>query len=165
MLNQAEGAYLEDGKYSHTDVLTNGVLSQPDEAIDPEKFYPSHAEAIDFYHRYTEDLQYMGRFGRSLDIDFAVSIFRPAEKRSRTKKDCSSMMTCLRNVVQVRWSLSYFITIDSTPYALVQITVGKAELIGLFQKIKRRTSCLSATKTKSAITTFNEITNMTRSRL
>jgi 6-phospho-beta-glucosidase len=96
--NQAEGAYLEDGKgLAISDVLTNGVLSQPDEAIDPDKFYPSH-EAIDFYHRYQEDLQYMEEMGFKAfrtSISWA-RIFPTGEEENRTKKGCSSMMTCLR---------------------------------------------------------------------
>ena len=65
--NQIEGAYLEDGKKLNvTDVLV-GIMNQPDlkwngskwePALVPNKKYLSH-EAIDFYHRYHEDLEYV----------------------------------------------------------------------------------------------------------
>lgn len=69
--NQCEGAYLTDGKQLNvTDVMV-GVLNQPDlkwnglkwePALKPGKKYLSH-EAIDFYHRYQEDLEYMHQMG------------------------------------------------------------------------------------------------------
>ena len=65
--NQCEGAYLEDGKKLNcTDVLV-GIMNKPDLKWNGEKWefekvpgkaYLSH-EAIDFYHRYKEDLAYM----------------------------------------------------------------------------------------------------------
>lgn len=57
--NQAEGAYLEDGKGLDISAgFAHGIKHQHDVAIDPDKFYPTH-EAIDFYHRYKEDLALM----------------------------------------------------------------------------------------------------------
>lgn len=71
--NQAEGAWLEDGKQPNvTDVLV-GIMNKPDikwneekgkweMALDENKAYLSH-EAIDFYHRYKEDLELMAGMG------------------------------------------------------------------------------------------------------
>ncbi len=69
--NQCEGAYLTDGKELNvTDVLV-GIMNQPDlkwngskwePALVAGKAYLSH-EAIDFYHRYREDLAYMEEMG------------------------------------------------------------------------------------------------------
>lgn len=57
--NQAEGAYLEDGKgIDLSNGFRGGFHGEYDEVIDSAKYYPSH-EAIDFYHRYQEDLGYM----------------------------------------------------------------------------------------------------------
>lgn len=57
--NQAEGAFLEDGKGLDISAgFAHGIKHQHDVAIDPDKFYPTH-EAIDFYHRYKEDLALM----------------------------------------------------------------------------------------------------------
>lgn len=57
--NQAEGAYLADGKgLDISDGFPHGIKHGYDAVIDPKKFYPTH-EAIDFYHRYKEDLALM----------------------------------------------------------------------------------------------------------
>lgn len=57
--NQAEGGYLEDGKgLDISNGFANGIKHDYDSVIDPNKRYPSHT-AIDFYHRYKEDLQMM----------------------------------------------------------------------------------------------------------
>lgn len=57
--NQAEGAYQEDGKgLDISNYFVNGFKSEPDKILEDEKYYPSH-EAIDFYHRYKEDLSLM----------------------------------------------------------------------------------------------------------
>ena len=68
--NQAEGAYLEDGKGLTTvDMIPHGSkrmfvkLGQmnPVEFIEGEN-YPSH-EAIDFYHHYKEDIALLAQMG------------------------------------------------------------------------------------------------------
>ncbi|MBO0458154.1 6-phospho-beta-glucosidase [Enterococcus hulanensis] len=57
--NQAEGAYLEDGKGLDISAgFPNGIKHDYDQVIEENKFYPTH-EAIDFYHRYKEDLALM----------------------------------------------------------------------------------------------------------
>lgn len=61
--NQAEGAYLEDGKgLSTMDVMPHGIDGPHDDAVVPGMYYPSH-EAVDFYHRYEEDLDLMAELG------------------------------------------------------------------------------------------------------
>lgn len=74
--NQVEGAWLEDGKLpSCTDVMVGigtdgrnpGLRLNPETkkfemALNPEKVYLSH-EAIDFYHRYKEDLELLAGMG------------------------------------------------------------------------------------------------------
>ena len=68
--NQAEGAYLEDGKGLTTvDMIPHGKQRMhvklgemyPVEFIEGEN-YPSH-EAIDFYHHYKEDIQLLAEMG------------------------------------------------------------------------------------------------------
>lgn len=67
--NQTEGAYLEDGKgLSPVDILPSGSLRW-DALTDIQKtmeveydFYPSHV-AIDFYHRFKEDIQLFKEMG------------------------------------------------------------------------------------------------------
>lgn len=61
--NQAEGAYLEDGKgLSTMDVMAHGIDGPHDENVIDGKYYPSH-EAVDFYHHYEEDLDLMEELG------------------------------------------------------------------------------------------------------
>lgn len=64
--NQMEGAWNVDGKgVSVPDICTNGSHQVPKRVtpiIDPEALYPSH-EAIDFYHRYEEDIALMAEMG------------------------------------------------------------------------------------------------------
>ena len=64
--NQCEGAWREDGKgMSIADVNTAGSRRTPRRitrgVIEGEK-YPSH-EAIDFYHRYREDIALFAEMG------------------------------------------------------------------------------------------------------
>jgi 6-phospho-beta-glucosidase len=65
--NQCEGAYNEDGKGLCTaDTLVYGTLAERLRDISPEiredKIYPSH-EAIDFYHRYKDDVKLFAEMG------------------------------------------------------------------------------------------------------
>ena len=60
--NQAEGAYLEDGKGINVTDVSRGLVYEPDEKVIDGKFYPTH-EAIDFYHTYKEDLKLMSGMG------------------------------------------------------------------------------------------------------
>ena len=68
--NQIEGGFGEGNKgLNIADVLPGGkerleILSKPgfDFEIDPDKYYPNH-EAIDFYHRYKEDIALFAEMG------------------------------------------------------------------------------------------------------
>lgn len=62
--NQAEGAWNLDGKGpSIADVVRDGIASgQHDAVIDPHLYYASH-EAVDFYHRYKEDVALFAEMG------------------------------------------------------------------------------------------------------
>lgn len=64
--NQYEGAYLADGKgLSIADVekgSRHGVPREIHDAVQPGNYYPSH-EAIDFYHRYHEDIELFAEMG------------------------------------------------------------------------------------------------------
>lgn len=59
--NQCEGAVLEDGKkFSNADAMPNGVFKDP--VIPPPEFYLKQT-AIDFYHRYKEDIALLAEMG------------------------------------------------------------------------------------------------------
>lgn len=64
--NQFEGGYSQGGKgLSTADVMTGGTHTTPRRitpVLEGETFYPSH-EAIDFYHRYKEDIKLFAEMG------------------------------------------------------------------------------------------------------
>lgn len=60
--NQAEGAYLENGKGINVTDVSTGLVYEPDENVIKGKYYPSH-QAIDFYHTYKDDLKLMSGMG------------------------------------------------------------------------------------------------------
>ncbi|MEK4455386.1 MULTISPECIES: glycoside hydrolase family 1 protein [Paenibacillus] len=62
--NQAEGAWNEDGKGpAISDAFRGGIVGGTfDDTIDENKYYASH-EAIDFYHRYKEDIALFAEMG------------------------------------------------------------------------------------------------------
>lgn len=68
--NQAEGAYLTDGKgLSTVDVIPYGdkrlgikLGQETDLSLAPDTYYPSHS-AIDFYHTYESDIKLMSEMG------------------------------------------------------------------------------------------------------
>ena len=64
--NQCEGAYDVDGKgLSTCDMVTAGTFEKPrriTRTIEPGELYPSH-EAVDFYHRYKEDIALFAEMG------------------------------------------------------------------------------------------------------
>lgn len=65
--NQAEGAWNVDGKgVSIADVVRGGIISGvADKEIDSNKYYASH-EAIDFYHKYKQDIALFKEMGFTL---------------------------------------------------------------------------------------------------
>ncbi|MFC4651905.1 glycoside hydrolase family 1 protein [Lactococcus nasutitermitis] len=61
--NQAEGAYLTDGKGEDlSDIWQHGVQGGADRPTLLNAYYPNR-EAIDFYHRYKEDIVYFKEMG------------------------------------------------------------------------------------------------------
>lgn len=64
--HQIEGGWNQGGKgISIADVMTggaNGVPREMTEGVDSDKYYPNH-EAIDFYHRYKEDVALLAELG------------------------------------------------------------------------------------------------------
>ena len=94
--NQAEGAYDADGKgMDISDGFPHGIKHGYDPELVPGQFYPTH-EAIDFYHRYKEDLALMQEMGFKVfrtSINWS-RIFRTVMMRCPMRKDFSIMMNC-----------------------------------------------------------------------
>lgn len=80
--HQCEGAYNEDGKKpAAADTMLGGDLAKHwasfGEPIDHEKYYPTH-KAIDFYHRYREDIALFKEMGfNALRLSIAWSRIFP----------------------------------------------------------------------------------------
>lgn len=80
--NQCEGAVLEDGKkFSCADAMPHGVFKEP--VIPPPAFYLKQT-AIDFYHRYKEDI--------ALFAEMGFKVFRFSLSWSRIFPDGNELM-------------------------------------------------------------------------
>lgn len=104
--NQSEGAYREGGKGLTTvDMIPHGanrlavkVGKEKRFSLRDDEFYPSH-EAIDFYHRYKEDIALMAEMGFTVfrtSIAGAAST-RTATNRCRIRKALPSTARCSRS--------------------------------------------------------------------
>ncbi len=114
--NQSEGAYLEGGKGLTTvDTLPHGAHRLPVKLglekrfmLREDEFYPSH-QAIDFYHRYKEDIALMAEMGSA---SFAppspgAACSHAATNSSRIRRASPSIAHCSRSAkstVSSRWS-------------------------------------------------------------
>lgn len=139
--NQAEGAYLLDGKgLSTADLLPavkHGVKRQPTTTIENDVFYPYH-EAIDFYHHYEEDIKLMAEMGFKAfrtSINW-TRIYPTGEEEQPNQAGLAYYRrvfeTCRKYNIEPIVTLSHY----DTPYALALKENGWASrrLIGLFEK-------------------------------
>ncbi|MED4161530.1 6-phospho-beta-glucosidase [Halalkalibacterium halodurans] len=165
--NQAEGAYLEDGKgLTLVDLLPTGqkrwdvMLGKLDSFTPLEgEFYPSH-EAIDFYHRYQEDVALLAEMGFKafrLSISWA-RIFpngddpEPNEKGLQFYDDLFDEL--LKYNIQPVVTMAHF----DVPVHLIESYGGwrSRKLVGLFETYAK--TILSRYKDKVKYwMTFNEI--------
>mgnify|MGYP000713262694 CR=1 FL=1 len=122
--NQCEGAYCTDGKgISAADCITAGSVDKPrvyTDGIVEGEYYPSH-QAIDFYHRYKEDIAMFAEMGFKC---FRTSINwsrifpqgdedEPNEKGLKFYDDLFD--ECLKYGIQPVVTISHY----ETPYGLV----------------------------------------------
>ncbi len=161
--NQIEGAYLEDGKgLSIADVemgAHHGRRRQIHDHVREGTYYPSH-EAIDFYHRYREDVALLADMGFKA---FRVSINWPrifpqgdeAEPNEAGLAFYDDLFDCmLEHGIQPVVTLSHY----ETPLALVQRygSWRSRELIGFFERFARAVFTRYCEKVRYWLT-FNEI--------
>ena len=163
--NQAEGAYDADGKgMDISDGFPHGIKHGYDPELVPGQFYPTH-EAIDFYHRYKEDLALMQEMGFKV---FRTSINwsrifpngddeMPNEKGLQYYDELFDEM--LRRGMQPLVTLSHY----ETPTNLVKKygSWRSRKLIGFFTRYCETVFRRYAGKVKYWLT-FNEINNMRR---
>lgn len=100
--NQAEGAYLEDGKgLSVPDMIKGGTVDTPrciTNSVHEGEYYPSH-EAIDFYHHYKEDIALFGEMGFKCfrtSINWA-RIFPNGDDAGRTRRASNTIARCSKS--------------------------------------------------------------------
>lgn len=161
--NQCEGAWNVDGKGpSMPDMCTNGSKTTPKwitTKISPDFFYPSH-EAIDFYHRYEEDIALFAEMGFRvfrLSINW-TRIFPDGMEEEPNEKglefydrvfDC-----CKKHKIEPIVTISHY----ELPYALVEKYNGwlGREVIGCFENYYKIIFERYKDKVKYWLT-FNEI--------
>lgn len=163
--HQIEGAWNVDGKgLSIMDVATGGSAREPrrfTQTVEPGLYYPNH-EAVDFYHRYEEDIALLAELGiRCLRTSIAWSRIYPqgdeAEPNEAGLAFYDKLFSCMRaHGIQPVVTLSHF----EMPLYLAQRYGGwrSRELIGFFERFAR--TCFE--RYHDLVThwmTFNEINN------
>ena len=143
--NQCEGAYLEDGKgLSNADVLPFGdkrlSIIKGEEAayaIDPHQYYPTH-RAIDFYHRYKEDIALFAQMGfKCFRMSIAWSrIYPHGDDATPNEKGLAFYEAVFKELRKYQIEPVVTISHYDVPLALVQNYGGwkNRKLIGLFDR-------------------------------
>lgn len=163
--HQAEGAWNMDGRGpSIADVMTaggNGIPRKITKGIIEGEYYPNH-EAIDFYHRYKEDIQLFKELGlKCLRTSISWSRIFPTGQEETPNEQGLKFYDdlfdeCLKNGIEPVVTLSHF----EIPYAIYEDFGGFANkaVIPLFVKFAQ---CVFE-RYKDKVTywmTFNEINN------
>ncbi|GCF94847.1 beta-glucosidase [Enterococcus florum] len=117
--NQIEGAYLEDGKgLSTADLMVlseHGKKREISSTVEAGKYYPTH-QAIDYYHRYEEDIALFAEMGfKCYRLSFAWSrIFPNGDDRVPNQKGLDFydrvIDLCLSYGIEPLVTLSHFET-------------------------------------------------------
>jgi 6-phospho-beta-glucosidase len=165
--NQCEGAWNIDGKgISCADICTGGSHKKA-KRITPElekdTFYPSH-EAIDFYHRYKEDIALFAEMGFKV-FRFSIAwtrIFPTGEEEKANEKGLKFyedvIDECLKHGIEPLITISHY----EVPFALTQKYNGWAsrEMIDIYLKYCEAIFNRYKGKVKYWLT-FNEINGAT----
>ncbi len=142
--NQLEGGWDADGKGpSVPDMCTNGTHTEPKwitTEIRKDRLYPSH-EAIDFYHRYEDDIALFGEMGFKVfrtSINW-TRIFPNGDDAEPNEAGLAFydrvFDACKKHGIEPLVTLSHY----ELPYSLVERYNGWAsrELIGFFENYCR----------------------------
>lgn len=164
--NQAEGAWNEDGKGpSIADVVRGGIASgKHDAVIDPHLYYASH-EAIDFYHRYKEDIALFAEMGfKCFRTSIAWSRIFPRGDETTPNEAGLKFYDDLFDEL-LKYGIEPVITLShyETPLALYQEYGGwkNRQLIDFFSRYCETVFRRYQRKVKYWMT-FNELNNMNR---
>ena len=163
--HQLEGAWDEGGKgVSIADVMTvggNGIERRITDGVLPGENYPNH-EAIDFYHRYEEDIELMAQMGfKCFRTSIAWTRIYPTGEEEQPNEEglayYDRLFDCLlAHGIEPVVTLSHF----EMPYALVKKYGGwrSRDLIDLY--VRFATTCFERFGRKVTYwMTFNEINN------
>ena len=123
--NQVEGAWNEGGKGpAIPDMCTNGSRTTPKRVTmqtDAETLYPSH-EAIDFYHRYKEDIALFAEMGfKTFRLSIAWTRIFPTGMEDEPNEEGLAFYDavfdeCLKYGIEPLVTISHY----EMPYALVE---------------------------------------------
>lgn len=165
--NQAEGAYLEGGKgLSIVDLLPTGakrraIMQGSVPSLTPleGEFYPSH-EAIDFYHRYPEDIALFAEMGfKCLRVSIAwARIFPTGEEETPNEQGLrfydDLFDELLKHGIEPIVTLAHF----DVPVNLIEKygSWRHRKLVGLFEHYAKTVLARYKSKVKYWMT-FNEI--------
>ncbi len=159
--NQCEGAWNEDGKgMTTTDFLSMDkyMKDSVDFTIEEGKYYPSH-EAIDFYHRYEDDIKLFAECGfRCFRFSIAwARIYPNGDEEVPNQKGIEhyrKVIDCCR-----RYGIEPLITLShtETPAALITNYGGwrNRKLVDFFERYAK--TCFEAFCDVKYWITFNEI--------
>ena len=163
--HQLEGAWQEGGKgVSIADVMTaggNGIERTITDGVQPGLNYPNH-EAIDFYHRYEDDIALMAQMGfKCFRTSIAWTRIYPTGEEAEPNEEGLAFYDrlfdcCHAHGIEPVITLSHF----EMPFALVQKYGGWRDraLIDLYVKFAR--TCFERYRDKVTYwMTFNEINN------
>lgn len=159
--NQCEGAVLEDGKgYSTADALDRGVFFAP--SLPPKDNYLKK-EAIDFYHRYEEDLDLLQEIGfKTFRLSAPWTRFFPTGEETEPNPDGLAYFDRLIEAIRSR-GIEPLVTIShyEMPLALAEKYGGWSDrrLINLYLRFAETLFRRYKDQVKYWLT-FNEI-NMT----
>ena len=156
--NQIEGAAREDGKgWSTADALPDGVFEEP--AIPPREQYPKK-KAMDFYHRYKEDIALMAEMGfKVFRLSIAwTRIFPKGDEEEPNEKGLAFYDAvfdeCHKYGIEPLVTISHY----EMPLHLARVYGGwrNREMIGFYEKYAKTLFLRYKNKVKYWLT-FNEI--------
>lgn len=158
--NQAEGAYLTDGKgLSTSDMLPQGILAPAVHSRQPGDFNPKDI-AIDFYHRYKEDIALFAEMGfKCLRTSIAWTRIYPNGDEKEPNEAGLRFYDDLFDEMK-KYNIEPLITLShyEMPYALVKNYGGwgNRQVIDFFERYARTVFERYKHKVKYWLT-FNEI--------
>ena len=159
--NQIEGAYAEDGKgLSVQDVMPRGIMAPPTDVPTPDNL---KLEAIDFYHRYAEDIALFAEMGfKVFRFSIAWSRIFPLGDETEPNEEGLAFYDRVLDELE-KHGIEPLVTIShyETPLHLARTYDGWTDrrLIGFFERYARTLFERYGKRVKYWLT-FNEINSV-----